>query len=177
MDLDIIIMSAVIVAICILPIIILSRKSKLKRKHIKNVLNDLARTQSAELASHEICGQIAVGITKNDEAFLFYNKHEDETESKSCILLSDFKQCNLIKTSRSASSGNIGRLVLHFESIDKGKSDVSLEFFNATETFQLVGELQLVEKWKPIIDSAIEKQKVMRQKSELNTSRKRALNL
>lgn len=163
MDLNVMIMSAIIIAICVLPMIVLSRKQNLKKKRLKNILADIAKTKSVEIASHELCGHLAVGISQNDEAFLFYNKHEDETESKSCVLLSEIRQCTLFKTSRNSSSGNIGKLSLNFEYLDKSKSDLILDFFNASESFQLVGELQLVEKWKPIIDKAINTQKVTRQ--------------
>lgn len=166
MDLNIIIMSAIIIAICLVPVFVLSRKSNQKKKRIKNILSAIAKTKSGELAAHEICGEVAVGITENEEAFVFYKKHEDGTESKSCILLTEIKKCVLIKTTRNATSGNIGKLNLSFEFLDKSKPDISLEFFNASETFQLIGELQLVEKWKPIIDSAIANKKVAHQTAD-----------
>lgn len=170
MDLNIIIMSAVIIAICLLPVFLLSRKQSNKKKRLKNILTTIAKTKSGEIASHELCGHLAVGITQNDEAFVFYDKHEDESEVKSCILLSEIKQCTLLTTSRKSTTGNIGKLSLIFEYLDKGKPDVTLEFFNAAETFQLVGELQLIEKWKPIIDKAITSQKVARQSVQAQKS-------
>lgn len=161
MDLNIIIMSAVIIAICLLPIVLLNRKQKQKKARIKNILSIIAKTKSGEITSHEICGQIAVGMTHNDEAFVFYKKHEDDSESKSCVLLSEVKQYTLIQTSRN--SGNIGKLILNFEMVDKSKPDISIELFNASESFQLAGELQLIEKWKPKIENAITTQKMVRQ--------------
>ena len=168
MDLNIIIMSAVIIAICLLPMFFLSRKQSQKKKQIKNILSTIAKTKSGELASHEMCGHVAIGMTNNDEAFVFYKKHEDGSESKSCVLLSEVKHCAIVRTS--TSSGNIGKLVLNFEMVDKTKSDISIELFNASESFQLAGELQLVEKWKPIIENAITSQKMARQslKSQKN---------
>ena len=163
MDLNIIITSAVIIAICLLPMFLLTRKQNQKKKRIKDILSTIAKTKSGEIASHEICGQIAVGMSQKDEAFVFYKKHEDDSESKSCVLLSEVKQCTLIQTNRSSSSGNIGKLILNFEMVDKTKPDISIELFNASETFQLAGELQLIEKWKPIIDNGIVTQKVARQ--------------
>src|SRR5690606_6288269 len=135
MSLDIIIMSAIIMAICVLPFVILSRNSKRKKIRIKGILTDIAKTKSGEIASHEICGHLAIGITQRDEAFVFYNKKEDETELKSCILLSEFKKCNLIKTTSSSGSGGIGKVILEFEHHDKSQSNVSLEFFNSSEDF------------------------------------------
>ena len=166
MDLNIIIMSAIIIAICILPFVILSRNSKRKKKRIKSILSDIAKTKSGEIGAYEICGNLAVGITQEDEAFVFYNKKEDDTELKSCILLDQFKKCNFIKTSSSSGSGSIGKLILEFEHLDKNQSDVSLEFFNSSENFQMGGELELVEKWKPIIDEAINNQKEARQSAQ-----------
>lgn len=148
-------MSAIIIAICILPIIMLGRKQSQKKKRIRKVLSEIAKTKSREVKTFEICGQLAVAMTENEEAFVFYKKEEDEIETKIYLLLREYKNCNLIRTSRNSSSGNIGRLALQFESVNKDKPDVFLEFYNASESFQLVGELQLLEKWKPIIDRAI----------------------
>lgn len=166
MDLDIIIMTAIIIAICILPFIVLSINTSRKEKKIKNILTEIAKAKSGEIVDFDLSRSLAVGITKNDEAFVFYNKKEDGTESKHCILLSEIKKCNLIRTADGSGSGGIGKLILEFEHLDKNRSDVSLEFYNAANDFQIAGELQLVEKWKPMIDKGILAQKEVRQSAQ-----------
>ncbi len=155
MDLNVIIMSAIIIAICAVPMMILSIKKKKKVAYFKSVLTEIAKPKSGNIKSYEISDPIAVGMTENDEAFVFYHKHENGQEEKVCIRLSEIKQCFMIRTSRSSQSGSIGKLLLSFEYHDKNKPDFLLEFFNAAESFQLTGELQLIEKWKPLISAAI----------------------
>lgn len=162
MDLDIIITSAIIIAFCVIPMIVINVKQNLKKKRTREILHVLAKDKSVEIESTELCGDLGVGITKNKEGFVFYNKHENGFEEKHFILLSDIKSCNFIRTNLSSSSIKIKKLILNFEYHDKSKAILSLEFYNSDENFQLSGELQLVEKWKPIVDRAIEFQTSIR---------------
>ena len=156
MDINIIIISAIIIAICVLPVIAFSRKQKKKKQHFANILSKIAETKERKIKSYEISAPIAIGLTENDEYFVYYHKHENGNEEQACILLSDIKQCNMVTSSRASGSGNIGKLSLTFESYDKSKPDITLDFFDAAESFLLRGELEFVEKWKPLIDAAID---------------------
>ncbi len=170
MDLNIIITSAIIIAFCIVPMILVLIKQKSKKKRAVKMLSAIARTKSCEIATLELCGELGVGITVNNEAFVFYNKHENGSEDKYCIVLSEVKNCNFIRMNLDSGSGKIRKLILNFEYRDKSKNSLSLEFYNIDENFQLAGELQMIEKWKPIIDRAIDYQSA---KLQMNHSQKR----
>lgn len=155
MDISIVIISAIIIALCLLPVVIFRAKQKKNKQHFKNILSEIANTKGLKIKTCELATPIAIGLTDNDEAFVYYHKHENGSEEQACILLSEIKRCNLNKINRESGSGNIGKLIMTFESYDKSKPEISLNFFDASETFLLRGELELAEKWKLLIDEAV----------------------
>lgn len=173
MDISIVIISVIIIGLCLLPIVIFKIKQKKNKQHYKNLLDEIAGAKGLKIEKYELSIPIAIGLTEGDAAFVYYHKHENGSEEKECILLNDIKRCNLIKIGRTSGSGNIGKLLMTFESFDKNKPEISLNLFDASETFLLRGELELADKWKLIIDAnlgskSIRPENVKTQKSNQN---------
>ena len=49
----------------------------------------------------------------------------------------------------------IDKLSLVFTPVDKDRSNISLEFYDADVSMQLVGELQLIERWEKLINDRL----------------------
>ena len=148
-------MTAIIIAVLLIPVVISITKSKRKKAHLSKVLNEIAGEHNVSISTYDSSRGMTFGITENNANFVYYKKDEENVEQKFFIPLHNVKSCELIKTSSGSGSGGIGKLSLRFVSRDKTHSDVNVGFYDSSEHFQIVDELELVEKWKQKIDSAI----------------------
>lgn len=155
MDTNIIVMTAIILAVLLIPVVISITKSKRKKAHLTKTLNQIAGEHNASISTYDSSRGMAFGLTENNSSFVYYKKDEDNVEQKFFIPLQAVKSCELIKAASSSGSGGIGKLVLRFAFKDKAQSDASIGFYDRSEHFQIADELELVEKWKQKIDSAI----------------------
>lgn len=155
MDTSIIVMTAIIIAVLLIPVVLSFSKSKGKKAQLTKTLNEIAGEHKTSISTFDNSRGMAFGLTENNSNFVFYKKDEDNSEQKFFISLRDVKSCELIKTSSSSGSGGVGKLSLRFISRDKSQPDVSVGFYDSSEHFQIVDELELAEKWKQKIESAI----------------------
>lgn len=152
MDTSIIIMTAIVIAIFLIPIVIFTNRKRGKKAQVSKILNEMAGKHNASISTYDTLRNMAFGMTDNNAHFVYYKKDENNVEQKFFISLSDVKSCELIKTNNGSGSGGIGKLSLRFVSRDKTQSDVSVGFYDRNEHFQIANELGLTEKWKQKID-------------------------
>lgn len=138
-------------------LIVLSKRSKIKKEHKKLLLlTAIAQKNNSGITQHEFFGDLLIGLDEKSNFLFFINKSIPETEE--AINLSEIQKCRVINTSRSVDSITvIDKLELCFTPLDKNKPQVHLEFYNSDNHPNLVGELQLVEKWSDIIKNRLKK--------------------
>ncbi|HET6245272.1 MAG: hypothetical protein H0V01_02025 [Bacteroidetes bacterium] len=135
MDLGSAIIGAILIAICIVPFILMSRGRKKREKQILQSLTDIAVQHNCQISQHEFCGDFVIGI---DEAknFVFFHKQRKDRVIEQFIDLAKIQNCKVINSNQTITNkdGNykvIDKLELSFIPIAKEKTEITLEFFNS----------------------------------------------
>lgn len=143
----------------ILPIVIMSRNRKKRKKVFLQSLSEIATQNNGQLNHHEIFHSFGIGI---DEArnFIFFYRQSKGSEIKHFVDLNQVQSCRILNTSRTFETKNgnlkiIDQLELSFIPSTKGEAEIKLEFFNQDVDVQLNGELQSIEKWSKLINDRL----------------------
>ena len=159
MDFKLAILGAILIAICVIPVILIIRSSKKVERNLLQSLKRIAKQNNSHINLYDICGDAIIGIDENKNQIFFYKK-TNETSNENVIELSKFQSCNISKTNRTLkkNSGNlteIEKLELNFVPKSDDVNKISLEFFNVYESNQLSNEIQLIEKWSNLINNKL----------------------
>ena len=151
MELGTTLIGIICVAICAMPFVLTNRSKKAIVKRQLIVLKDLATQHNNTITQNEINSFYAIGIDETKKSVSFILKGETEVEQQ-FVDLSTIKSCEIVSITKSK---HMDRLYLKLTPIDKTKSEVILEFFNADVSYQLGEELQSIEKWNKIINNLL----------------------
>jgi len=160
MDSSTILTSGIFILFCMILYVLVNRSKKKKEKQLLIPLRSLAETDNCEISHYDIWNDSVIGIDKTKNIVLSIRKTK-EKETSVVVYLADFFRCKVTEVSRTSGSkeGNIkafDRIDLVFNSKDKNKSDINVEFYNAnTDRLTLTGELQVAEKWCKIANDRI----------------------
>ncbi len=155
-----VIAGAVLLAVCILPLFIIIRSRKKVENQMSKSLEKIANASNCQLSFKDLSGNFAIGIDDNKK-FVFFFKNSKVAVIEESIELAKYKSCKVIKSSKTIKSGNgtyneIEKLELNFIPKIKDNEEINLEFFNAEGSFQLNGELQVIEKWSNLINKRLQ---------------------
>ena len=151
MELGTTLIGIICVAICAMPFVLTNRSKKAIVKRQLIVLKDLATQHNNTITQNEINSFYAIGIDETKKSVSFILKGDTEVEQQ-FVDLSTIKSCEIVSVNKSK---HMDRLYLKLMPIDKTKSDVILEFFNADVSYQLGEELQSIEKWNKILNNLL----------------------
>ena len=160
MDFGTTIVGAVLILICILPIIFIIRSSKKGEKELLKVLNDLAAKNYCTIMQFDRLNYKIIGIDKEKFKLFFIRKNPDGFQEK-VIDLVGIKKCQILSSNRSIKNkeGNyevIEKVELAFTHKDKNRQKIILDYYNADyDSFMINGEFQFAEKWGKIINSIL----------------------
>jgi len=152
MDSSIVVMTAIIIAILLIPVVISFTKSKRNKVQLSKILNAIAGEHKASISTFKTSRGMTFGITDDNANFVFYKKDDEDVTYKYFVPLHEIKSCELIKT---ASGDGIGKLALRFVFRDNSRPTVNIGFYDRNEHFQIADELELIEKCKQQIDAAL----------------------
>lgn len=160
MDINSTLIGIIIIAICVLPIIILSINKKRKNRKNRQLLIDFAKEKGCIIHQYEVCGNYLIGLDEVKN-FVFF-----KSENIQFVDLSEIKNCTIRNFSKrvEGKSGSYSipdSLSLCFIPNNKNRSEECFEFFNSDNNSQLVGELQSIEKWHKIISQQLKKQSLV----------------
>ena len=158
MDLGTIIAATFMAAVCILPFVIMRRKTAKREKHLLNEFMELANQHNCKITQHEVCENKVLGLAEKEKGLIFFKKGKEQ-DVKVFVDLSRIGKCSVLNTKRVINSDEsiIERLELSFNSMNTKENDVFIELYNLKEDYQLDGELQLTEKWVGMINNTINK--------------------
>ncbi len=159
MDTGTIIIGIVSIALCVLPLVVMHRIKRKGENQRLAALENLAAQHNCKISQHEFCGELVLGIDETNN-FVFFLKKTADKEIAQHINLSGIHACNIINTGSNLNSKEgeykvIDKLELRFTPVAKNEPDLLLEIYNARESMQLVGELQLIKKWEKIINDRL----------------------
>ena len=157
MDLGSTITAVVIVLICVLPSILMSRKNKKKKQQFLEALSDFARKSNSKISRHDIWHSAAIGIDQ-ESAIIFFSKKTNGSALLQQVSLNDIRDCRLINTGtvNGEHYTAIDKLELAFNYHDKSREQTVFEFYAADATVSnLSGELELANNWLKIVNDTI----------------------
>lgn len=160
MDLGTTITALLIAAACVIPFVIMNKLNARRERKILEPLFNLAQKHDSTISGYDIWNNAAVGIDNRTEMVFFFKKATG-TDIFRQVNLSEIRKCRLIQVTKTSGDEQdnfkpVAKLELVLEHQDSSKADIMLEFYNADlDGGTLTGELQLVEKWRQLIDKKI----------------------
>jgi hypothetical protein len=160
MDASTILITAIMIAIFILPVVLTGRSYKKKKNKLLKDLSRNIKQQGYSLSQHEICGNFIIGMDENSNTLFFYKKYVNNEISK-VINLSEISGCQLLSNTKNVSSKNqhysaIELIELVLSSAEKGRPDTILELYNTEfDSSNITEEFQIAEKWKKLVNDRI----------------------
>lgn len=160
MDLESSIFILVMVLACVIPIMIINKKKGKKEKQFLQTLFHLAEKSNCKIEDYDRWSDTAIGIDKEAHKIFFVRKTSENELSKE-VDLSEMQKCRFVNTHRIVSMKDsnhkvIEKLELVFTLRDSRKSEINLEFYNASyDSLSLRGEIQLAEKWEKVANLEI----------------------
>ena len=161
MDSGTFIVGAVLIALCILPVVITEISRKKREKKLFRLLTSEAEGQNCNITKFEQCCNNIIGLDEANKVLFFIKKRDSVIISRFADLkeIQNCKAHNLL-----GSSDNNGTNYQFTKKVElilqpgiKNKPDVIIEIFDAEEGRQLSGELQLAEKWSEMIRGILRK--------------------
>lgn len=157
MDLPTLFIGIGMVALIILPMLYFHLDQKKKRAAFLNLFKLRAQQQHVQVTQWDVWSNYcAIGLDTQAKK-LYYLKKRGEQEQQLVINLSDVEKCSITHLKRIQNEDQIiDRLELCFAMRAPKGPEKSVEFYSKDESMTLNGELQLVEKWKTIINAHLE---------------------
>lgn len=155
MDLGNIIFGAIILAICIGPLLIMYYKSVNTNRKIVQSLKEIAQQHNCNISKHEFCNNFAIGLDEKNNYAFFYKQIEEDSISQ-FVDLSEIKECKAIKRTsftklKDENVTFFEKIELKFIPTNKSKTEITFELYTPDDR-QLNGELQLVDRWSEQIN-------------------------
>lgn len=147
MNLGITVTGAILVAVCATPIVYFVASQKNNNKYLVKSLKKLAAEYGHTINQYDICAHIIIGLDITSSMLYLIKQKGNEIEQHA-ISLKEIS-ATILEThyAKNNNSKVIERLGIRFLPKKGHVSDVFLEFYNTDDTFQLNGELQLVQTW------------------------------
>lgn len=155
MDLQTILVGSISIFLCFLPFIIMNINKKRRENKILHSMNKLAQEQGCTITQHEFCSELVIGIDENKK-FVFFCKKSNDKETAQFVNLSSIQQCSIIHTKDSETKVT-EKIELCFTPIGSNKANQLFEIYNGNESLQLMGEIQLVNKWEKLINDKLKR--------------------
>lgn len=159
MDSGTIIIGVATIIACVLPFVYINSSKKKAEKKRLQALTTLAAEHNGAVSRHEFCGEMAIGLDEVNHHVYFISKVKGR-EAAQFVDLAGIKSCRVADVSRNINGKDgaykvIDKLNLVFTQADKSQADISLEFYDADVSMQLVGELQFIERWEKLINDRL----------------------
>jgi len=166
------IIGTIILIICIVPFVAMSRSRKKREEIFIKALVSLASRSNCKISQYEIWNRRAIGID-NDARKIFFIKKTEDIFFESEISLPEMERCHVVKVQRAVRNGNenfdvMDRLELTFDYRDRKNSAFILDFYNTNkDSLTPSDELQVGNKWAAIANASIEMAKRSQTKQQL----------
>ena len=153
MDVTTTIIGAVILALCITPLVMAYNKKKNRERKLLQSLVDNAATHSGKITNYDIWLNTAIGIDETENRLYFLRTGSPGEYIHQQVSLNDIRSVN---TNGAENPEHTERIELVLEHINV--PPVILEFYNEKVSLQINEELHLARKWQAIIDSRLKHQ-------------------
>src|SRR5690554_203451 len=156
MDKGSIYIGAILIALCIIPLIYFWWSRKKKENLIKERISQYAKEHNCELTKIDITANMAIGIDESKKHVFFYKKEKDK-EVNQFVDLSTVLSCIVDKSMYAAASSIVDSLELKFYFKIKTANPITFKFFNRDSNSQLSDELLLINEWQAYISQILKR--------------------
>lgn len=150
------IIGLVITALCILPIVYMHwAQKKDKQKFLTEFLHE-ASLQQMVVSQHDVWGNYyGIGLDTKSNKLFYYKKKGDQVQ-KIVASLTEVERCSVLNVKKALNEDQvIDRLDLVFTNCNPRAAEKRMEFFSRDESMSLNGELQLIEKWRLLVNAQL----------------------
>ena len=151
-----VIIGIITLACFIVPVLYYQGVQKRKRKEFLKNFIGVAQQEQVMVTEYDFWNHgYAIGIDRVKNQ-LFYLKKKEGKEQKILIDLNVVDRCSLVNQNRLVGDNRtIDRLSLVFSYRNAKHPEKELEFYNKEESMSLNDELQLLEKWKSLVNTKL----------------------
>ncbi len=154
METGIAIVTAIIIAIVIIPIALMQIGTKKRNKQLLNKLEAMASQNKGKITDYDTHKTFAIGFDHLANHVYFY-KNTPDAEITQDIDLKKIRNCEIVRQTTRARNGKqtnevLEKLLLAFKPYNGGATQ-HIELYDAEESFQLSGELDIATKWSGLI--------------------------
>ena len=146
-----IVITTILIVICTLPIILISRSTRKKEKQLKKSLETSVSKNNGKLTDYVINNNFALGLDSNANQIYYYKKTQ-ETEYFQKANLNEIKSCEVKKNTKRIKEGKSNyELIQRISLIFTASEDTiveQFELYDYDENSQLNGEIALADNWK-----------------------------
>ena len=152
MDSETTIIGIILVLICIVPFLVITKKKATKRKNKLKILINSVQKMNGAIYKNEFWNHYGIGLDKTNK-MLYFSTQSDEENSYDVINLKSIATCSIIK--KQDNSNSITGLGLQLDFTDKSKPAVYLSFYERDRNIVLVNELDLIQRWSTTINEQL----------------------
>jgi hypothetical protein len=161
MDSTVILMGLGILAVCILPIFLLSKSSKNNIQKLHKLLSKEAKKSGLNFTDYDVCPELIIAFDNSQTKLLCLRKLKYDYEFDT-VTLSEYASCKLKETKRivqhnAVENQIIDNIQLVFHSNEKHKSDYVLVMYDSDTDAQITDESQIAAKWLEKINALLTK--------------------
>lgn len=122
-------------------------------------LNGIAEEHNCKISQYEFCSDIIIGLDESKN-FVFFLKKRGENFISQHLDLSKFQMCHTAKKIRTIKTKNetlviTDRVELCFVPKNNRMNEIRFEFYYKELNSQLIGQLQLADKWAKQLNDRI----------------------
>lgn len=154
METSVLLIGAVIIAICAVPIFILSRNSKKGKQVLNGQLQKLAADVNCKITESEVCSDFVLGVDAEKKYVFYYKKLENDAIAHT-LNAKLFSNCKVATSYQSGAARFIDRVDLIFVPANATNKEIRFPFYNAHVNIQIGNELMTAEAWAKKIQQLI----------------------
>lgn len=159
MDSNTLTLTAIIVAVCFWPLVLIQIKKIKKNSLLMNTINKLVKENNCNVTQKEQCSDFILAIDETKK-YLFFSKNNKKIDNYNFVNLSEYSICK--KLSRKFTDTDKNNNLISYDIIEliftpksKNVAEKKIEIYNESLDVSLTGEIQLLEKWVKIINKNI----------------------
>lgn len=157
MDIELIIIGAILIAICVSPFAYGIYAAKKKNRNMVRILQEIAGKNGHRITRYDHTFRVAIGMDDLAGRIYFY-KSEGSYGLQEYVDLDTIESCRVLKEfsgNNGSTQGNIQKLLLNLNLQTSSPKTKSFIFYDTDKDWQLSGEVALADKWSSIINNKI----------------------
>lgn len=159
MDTSVILMGLGMLAVCILPVILLSNHNKNNTQKLQKLLTKEAGKAGFKYTDYDVCPDLIIAFDDSRTSLLCLRKLKYDYDFQ-VVRLNEYVSCKIKETKRIVQHNTvenqiIDNIQLVFHSNEKQKSDFVLVLYDSDTDAQISDEAQIAAKWLDKINAVL----------------------